>query len=106
MGPRDRRLKLSRSLHEIFDHPDNIYFDPPESKKLDFPAIIYIRRRVNTVRADNTSYLIYDRYQLTYIHKDKDSEFIEKLLKLPNCAHDDEFKKNDMYHDVFTIYIQ
>lgn len=106
MDLKDRRLKLSHKLHEIFDHPDNIYFDPPESKKLSFPAIVYFRRRVDTVRADNKSYMLYDRYQITFIHKDGDNGFIEKLLELPYCTHDDEFKKNDMYHDVFTIYIQ
>ena len=106
MGLRDRRLKLSRVLHELFDHPDNIYFDPPESKKLDFPAIVYTRKTTDTVNADNRKYIIYDRFQITYIHKDKDDEMVEKILNLPRCLHDDEFQTNDMYHDVFTIYVQ
>lgn len=106
MGLRDRRLKLSQSLHALFDHPDNIYFDPPESKKLDFPAIVYTRSTVDTINADNRKYLIYDRYQITYIHKDKDDETVEKILNLPRCEHDQEFQQNDMYHDVFTIYVQ
>lgn len=106
MGLRDRRLKLSNWLHGLFDHPDNIYFDPPESKKLDFPAIVYIRDAIDTVNADNRKYLIYDRYRITFIHKDRDNDTVDKILDLPRCEHDREFKQNDMYHDVFTIYIQ
>ena len=106
MGLRDRRHKLSLKLHELFDYPEHIYFDPPESKKLAFPAIVYTRAAVDTINADNCKYLVYDRYQITYIHKDKDDETVEKILDLPRCEHDREFTQNDMYHDVFTIYVQ
>lgn len=103
MGILDRRAKLSEKLHEICE---NVYFEPPESQKLVFPAIVYNRMAVNTVRADNKLYLTYDRYQVTYIHKKADDTTVERILELPMTEEDREFKQNDMYHNVFTVYVQ
>ena len=105
MTVEDRRIKLSDMLHSIFDYPDQIYFDPPEGKKIVYPAIIYERQKVNTTNADNKKYFVWDRYQLTYISKRRDDPMLDRILSLPYCEHDRPFKKDDLYHDVFTIYI-
>ena len=105
MGVADRRAKLSRELHQIFDKPDQIYFQPPEGTKMVYPAIVYSRAKIDTLKADNKNYLTYDRYNVTYIHKDGDDPMVDKILELPNCMHDRSMKINDLYHDYYTIYI-
>lgn len=106
MTRKDRRAKLSRKLHEMFPTGVEIAFEPPESKKLTYPALVYYRMRSNTVKADNLKYLTNDRYQITYIHKEHDDPNVDKLLELPYCEHDNEFTQNNMHHDIFTIYVQ
>lgn len=105
MGVADRRLKASRILHEVFGKATQVYYDPPESKKMVYPAIVYVRKKVDTTNADNNKFIIYDRYQVTYIHKDKDDPMIDKFLDLQYCEHVNQFKSDDLYHDVFTLYI-
>lgn len=106
MSVKDRRTKVSRILHNVFDKPNQIYYDPPESKTMAYPAIVYVREKVNTRSADNKKYIVYDRYQVTYIHKDRDDSMIDKLLELEYCEHSRQYKADDLYHDVFTLYIK
>lgn len=105
MTTKDRRLKASALLHEVLGS-NNVYFDPPESVKMKYPAIVYTRAKIDTLNADNRKYLNYDRYQVTFIRKEADSDIVDKILELPYCEHDREFKTSDLYHDVFTLYIQ
>lgn len=101
----ERRKKLSDILHRILGS-DNVYFNPPESIKMKYPAIVYTRAQIDTHKADNRNYLVADRFEVTFIHKDADSEIITDILELPLCSYNKNFKANDLYHDVFTIYIQ
>lgn len=39
------RIGLSKLLREILDS-DNVYFQPPESLKMNYPAIVYSRERI------------------------------------------------------------
>jgi hypothetical protein len=104
MSLRDQRLKLSAKLHEALGS-DNVYFEPPESKKLDYPCIIYQRAKIDKTEADNTAYLLFQRFTVTHITKRVDSPVVDELLKIKNCEHDRDFKVDDLYHYVFTIYI-
>lgn len=101
----ERRRKLSRLLHVTFPTGVDIQYEPSESQKLTYPAIVYHRMRVNTVKADNRKYLCYDRFQITYIHKDHDDPNIDKLVELPYCEQDNTFTKSNLHHEIFTIYV-
>lgn len=104
MTTRDRRIKASEMLHDILGS-NNVYYEPPESVKMKYPAIVYQRMKIDTVSADNRKYHVYDRYQVTYIRKSADDTVVDRILELPACEHVREFKSNDLYHDVFTLYI-
>ena len=92
-------------LHSVLGS-NNVYFDPPESVKMKYPAIVYKRVKMDTLNADNRRYIGYDRYEVTYIRKDADSDVVDAILEFPYCFHDTCFKASDLYHDVFTLYIQ
>lgn len=82
----------------------NTYFNPPESKKLSYPCIVYERDDIDPLYADNIPYGLFFRYQLTLIDTDPDSEYVEKIAKLPQCRYSRHFNSDNLSHDVFTIY--
>lgn len=105
MTAKDRRVKVSQMLHSVLGS-SNVYYDPPESIKMKFPAIVYKRAKINTINASNDKYVIHDRYEITFIRKDADNETLDAILALPYCEHNSSYKASDLYHDVFTLYIQ
>lgn len=97
------RLGLSTLLREILGS-DNVYYQPPESKKLNYPAIVYSRERIDNRLASNKVYKQDRAYRLTVIDKNPDSEIIDKISSLPMCTFDRHFTSDNLNHDVFTIY--
>lgn len=82
----------------------NVYFQPPESIQLKYPAIVYSRKKIKNKHAGNTVYQQLFSYELIVIDKDPDSEIVRKVSMLPTCEHDRHFKSDNLNHDVFTIY--
>ena len=97
------RLELQTKLEELFESK-NVYYQPPESLKITYPAIIYSRSRIDKRSADDTSYITTNCYELTVIDKRPDNEVINKLLKLPMCSHSSRFISDGLNHDVLTLY--
>ena len=91
------RLELHELLREILGS-SNVYFQPPESVKMEYPAIRYARNRINNTSADNG-------YTRTVIDRDPDSEVVERLSKVPCIMYDRSYVADNLNHDVFTIYI-
>lgn len=98
------RLNLSKVLHEVLGN-DNVYFQPPPSKKMSFPCIVYERVRINTRFADNRPYKLTDSYQVTYIGTDPDSSIPHKLAELPRCIFERFYVNDNKYYNVFRISI-
>ena len=61
-----RRLKLHEILCEILGSR-RVYFQPPESTKMEYDAIRYSRSKVQKISADNTAYLKNVTTLFTYI---------------------------------------
>lgn len=97
------RSSLQNKLEEILGSR-NVYFQPPETLKLNYPAIVYVRSDIRNTFADDEVYKQSHFYELTVIDKDPDSEIVSKLSKLPKIKFDRHFKSDNLNHDVFTIY--
>lgn len=84
----------------------NVYFQPPESVKLNYPCIVYERSDVRTGSANNHIYLKHKQYTVKYIDEDPDSEIPDKLSELPYCSLNPggHFTLDNLNHDVFTLY--
>lgn len=82
----------------------NVYFQPPASVKLKYPAIVYSRKNMNSTYANNGAYRNVPLYDVTLIDKNPDSPFIEKILALPYCSYDRSYTADNLNHDVFNIY--
>ena len=98
-----KRIELQSVLERILG-TTNVYFQPPENLKMVYDCIVYERSQIITFYADNSPYQLCDRYQVTAIYRNPDSELPHRLAMLPQCAHERHFVSNKLHHDVFTLY--
>lgn len=82
----------------------NVYFQPPASLKMKYPAIVYTRSKCENVFADNGVFSSTWGYTVTVIDLNPDSEIVDRLASLPQCRFDRHFVSDNMNHDVFTLY--
>lgn len=82
----------------------NVYFQPPNGLMMKYPCITYERSTMQTQYADNSSYSLHKRYEVTVIDKDPDSVIPDKVAMLPLCSHDRFFAVDNLNHDVFTLF--
>lgn len=99
----DRRLELHEILCDILGSR-NVYYQPPESVKMSYPAIVYERSNIDNKFANNGVYMQSPGYTITVIDKDPDSEIVTKISKLQTCRFNRHFTSDNLNHDVFTLY--
>ena len=97
------REELQMLLEELLGSR-NVYFQPPESKKLHYPCIVYERSYIKTTKADNINFFMDNQYTITVMDKDPESEVIPKLMSLQYCRFDRHFVSDNLTHDVFSLY--
>lgn len=97
------RVDLQNVLEELLGSR-NVYYQPPESLKMSYPAIVYSRKTIDNSYANNSVYKQNYAYEITVIDKNPDSEIVNKISKLPTCRFDRHFKSDNLNHDVFTLY--
>ena len=97
------RIDLQNVLEELLGSR-NVYYQPPESLKMNYPAIVYSRKTIDNSYANNSVYKQNYAYEITVIDKHPDSEIVNKVSKLPTCRFDRHFKSDNLNHDVFTLY--
>lgn len=99
------RLDLQLLLEGILGSR-NVYYQPPESVKMKYPAIVYERNSIDNEFADNMVYTQNTQYSVTVIDKNPDSKIVKKISLLPMCRHDRHFVADNLNHDIFTITIK
>jgi len=99
----DRRLQLNETLCKILGSR-NVYFQPPESIKMKYPAIVYSLSDIENLYANNGVYLSARKYTVTVIDKDPDSLIVGAVAGLPTCRYDRHYEKDNLNHDVFTLF--
>lgn len=97
------RLELHELLCELLGSR-NVYFQSPPSVQMKYPCIIYKLDDIDAYEADNTKYLLNKRYSITYVDKNPDAPFPERLLELPYCSLDRSYPADNLNHWVFTLY--
>ena len=91
------RLELQEELEEILGSR-NVYFQPPESVKMKYDAIVYNLSDIRIDYADDKVYKKNRSYEVTVISRNPDNEIAENLL--------DHFKfiSDNLYHDALTLF--
>lgn len=97
------RLDLQYKLEELLG-ARHVYFQPPASVTMEYPAIKYSKSRIDTKKANDSTYSKFTRYELIVISKKPEDPVIDKLLALPYCSFDRAYKADNLYHDVLTLY--
>lgn len=99
----EKRLKLHEMLCSLLGSR-NVYFQPPESVRMQYPAIVYGRDGINNTYADDGPYTSRVRYFVTLIDLDPDSLLVKKMASIPYCRYDRHYESDNLNHDVFTLY--
>lgn len=99
----DNRPNLQKLLEELMGNR-NVYFQPPPSLRMSYPAIVYSRSNIENSYADNSPYIQGVAYKLVVIDKNPDSAIVKKVSKLPMCKFNSHYVSDNLNHDVFTIY--
>lgn len=97
------RLKLQTLLEKLLGSR-NVYYQPPESVKMEYPAIVYSKSNVKSTFANNAAYSLLRRYEITVIDRKPDNEVIDRLLNLPYCSFDRHYRSDNLNHDTLTLY--
>ena len=97
------RIEIDNLFREILGST-NVYFQPPESVKMQYPCIRYRLNDYTSDFANNQPYNHEKSYMGTIISKNADSDLIEKILKLPKVRFDRFYTADNLYHWVFIIY--
>lgn len=105
----DKRLELHEILCEIINitEPDgdrHTYFQPPESIKIKYPAIVYSLDDIENLHSNNSIYKQNIAYQIIVIDEDPDSEIVKKISKLPMCRFVRTYVSDNLYHTVFKLF--
>ena len=99
----DRRL----SLHELLSNKlgsQNVYFQPPENKKLIYDCIVYKIDGLDQTYADNMMYTKQRRYIVMHMFRHVENELIYNLTNIPYCRFIRRYVVDNLYHDIYEIY--
>lgn len=98
----DKRIELHGLLESILGSK-NVYFQPPESISMKYPAIVYNLSNIHNTHANDGVYMTDKSYVVTVIDYDPDSEIRTKVSRIPTIRFDRHFTSNNLNHDVFVI---
>jgi len=97
------RLDLQELLYEILED-DHVYFQPPSNVRMVYPCIVYEREKIDAIWAGDKPYQLNNRYLVTSISRDPDSEVPDRLAALPKCVHDRFYIADNLNHHVFKLF--
>lgn len=81
-----------------------VYFQPPESKKLEYPCIVYSLSDIYVRHANNLPYMAKKAYDVTLISQTPDTKIVDYLTNLPLCRFGRFFASDNLNHYTFKIY--
>lgn len=100
----NRRLELHEKLCELLGSR-NVYFQPPESIRMKYPAIRYNLTTGDTRYADNGVFIYKRRYEVTVIEKDPNIPWDEKMLgAFEYCSFERAYPAENLNHWQFSLY--
>ena len=97
------RLELQTMLETLLGSR-NVYYQPPASVKMSYPAIVYSRASIKNLNADDDVYQQYKAYRVTVVDKNPDSPIVDAVSKLRLCSFQQHYTADNLNHDVFLLY--
>ena len=97
------RLELQTLLESVLGSR-NVYYQPPASVRMNYPAIVYFRSDIENDFANNSAYIQSRAYEVIVIDEDPDSNIVRRVSQLPMCRYNRHYTSDNLNHDVFTLY--
>lgn len=98
------RLELHEKLTSFMGNR-NVYYQTPQSIKMQYPCIIYTLSKIQTKYANNKIYEHMKCYEITIVDQNKDSELPDRFLTyLPLTSFSRVYPADGLWHFVFTVY--
>ena len=97
------RLELQQELEKLLK-TRHVYYDPPESVKMEYPAIRYEKTDIDTKHANDKPYMHKKKYQIVVIDRKPDNPVIDEILKMSTCTYSTHYTADNLHHDVMTLY--
>lgn len=98
------RLELHEELCELLGSR-NVYFQSPESVKMQYDAIRYSLGAKDLKRANDRIYRITNRYDCILIARNPDTTLPDQILShFEMCSFDKPYIADNLHHYPFTIY--
>ena len=104
----NRRILLHNMLCNVLGCPTTgkdcrVYFQPPTSAEMKYPAIVYSRNRINNTYADDGVFLSNRQYTIIVIDKNPDSNIVTEVSKIKSIQHNTSYTCDNLNHDVFNL---
>lgn len=99
----EKRLQLHELLCEILGSR-NVYFQPPETVMMNYPAIVYALDNIDNKHANGGVYLSNRRYTIIVIDDDPDSAMVDRMSTIPLCRFVRSYTADNLYHYIFELY--
>lgn len=98
------RLDLQAKFEKILGSR-NVYFQPPASVSMRYPAIRYELKDFQNKSANNSSaYITSTGYECVLIVKEPDTQYLQEIFKIPYCRFGRYYRADNLHHYTFTIY--
>jgi len=98
------RELLQYELEEVLGS-DNVYFQPPENVKIQYPCIVYEYETPDVMYANNNAYFFIQNYKVTYITREPDNDMTERLLRsFKRIRPENSYVADTLYHYPFNLY--
>lgn len=97
------RIDLQKELERLLGSR-NVYYQSPETIKMEYPAIRYSKSDIKTKFANDKPYVHKKQYTIIVIDRKPDNAVIDEILKLPMCTYDRHYTSDNLHHDVMTLY--
>lgn len=97
------RLELHEELCNILGSR-HVYFQPPPSVQMSYPAIVYSRDVISSEYANDDHYIGHVAYMITVLDRNPDSQIVFDIANMPYCRFDRHYESDNLNHDVFRIY--
>lgn len=95
---------MQEELEELSESK-SVYYNPPTSLRLPSKYIRYTLAGINTTNADDINYNSINRYKLTVVDTDPDSDMHTRIMNhFRMCSFDTSYVADNLYHRVLTLY--
>lgn len=98
------RLNLHEELCVVLGSR-NAYFQPPATVQMEYDCFVYKLVGADVMRANNGTYHLTPKYEVTAIFRNPDRDFLAPMLaRFQYCRLERAYTADNLYHQVFTIY--